>query len=192
MLNASQVLVFNFSGETEDNKTEGSISNESQALSELNQNSDEIATMIQKEIRKFIPPQISVQTVVNFEAGSIIMTGTVLLFDWIGSIALKAGKEEIENQFGKIVKVGIQRVFSRYLSRFPFLAPMKVNVTPEQTSEEVKPDLTAPDINVQSNFKSISPAISKKIDWHLILIIIVLLIQIILIADRFFVISFKN
>ncbi len=101
---------------------------QSEVINLLNGKADSIAQQLEREIRRFLPPQTSVQAEVSFSEGSIMMTGTILLIQWLGSTALAAARDEFSNQFKEVIRVGIQRVLSRVLRDFPgLLGPMEID-----------------------------------------------------------------
>ncbi len=79
----------------------------------LNKKAEEIAEKIEREVRKHLPPYVSVQATVQFDNGSLILVGTVALLSWGGSIVFEAAKEEIERQLSELVKASVQRVINK-------------------------------------------------------------------------------
>jgi hypothetical protein len=64
---------------------------------------------IERELRRHLPPYISVVGNVGFEQGSIIVLGTVALLSWAGSIIFDATKDEAAKQLSELVKIAVRR-----------------------------------------------------------------------------------
>ena len=79
-------------------------------VNKLNAKAEVIAERIEREVRKHMPPYVSVQANIQFESGSLIITGTVALLSWVGSIVFNAAKDEVEQQFSSLIKSSVQRV----------------------------------------------------------------------------------
>jgi len=167
----------------------------SKIVSKLNHVSDNIAQQIELEIQKHLQPFMTVQADLKFDKGSILISGTILIFSWAGSVALKAAREEFEEQFSEVIKVSIRRVFSRVLGGEQELAsilgPVDVKVTPVIKRTKEKSTTTSQTEAEVGRFfnKSIT---RPGVNWYLVTLIMVLLIQLILIADRFVTIGVKR
>ncbi|HEV2901368.1 MAG TPA: hypothetical protein VGX71_26705 [Pseudaminobacter sp.] len=83
---------------------------------ELNGKAEEIAEKIEREVRKLLPPYVSVQASVQFDSGSLILAGTISLLSWGGSIVFEAAKEEVERQLSELIKAAVQRVINKVFS----------------------------------------------------------------------------
>lgn len=141
MPNIFQAITFTFEGRAEwlvgletnptYNPPASQLQNEkaqSDVIQELNQKSDSIAQQIERELRKILPPQFSVQAEVSFSEGSIVMTGTVVLLTWLSSVATATVREEFESQFKEVIRVAVKRVISRVSQDFPkVLGAMEVD-----------------------------------------------------------------
>jgi hypothetical protein len=96
----------------------------------LNEQSETISQKIEREVRRILPPTVTVQANVQFDEGSILVTGVVALLSWATPIVRDAAKEEL----GELVKLAIKRVISRYL---PFSAsPIELSVTPQSSTPD--------------------------------------------------------
>jgi hypothetical protein len=80
-------------------------------VSLLNKEAGSIASDIEREIRRVLGPQFSVQAEISFATGSIIIEGTVLLLCWTGTAALEGLKREI----AELVRVPVKRLLVEVL-----------------------------------------------------------------------------
>lgn len=78
----------------------------------LNDNSNEIAREIQRELRRVLPPSINVQTQIRFEEGSIEWSGVILLIQAMGMVVDFVGFAEITK---KLAEITIDRVVRRWV-----------------------------------------------------------------------------
>jgi len=179
-----QLSVFYFTGKTQllqvANKSDRAENDK--IVSRLNKSSEEIAKQIESEIQRFLPPFVNVQVGVQFSSGSILMTGTVALFTWVGTTIFKAGKDELEKQLGDAIKAVIQRVISRFLPS-ESTAPVNISITTQNTGKEIgAPASTSPQPASENN---------PRLTIILIISIVTLLIQLFLLFDRYFTIVLK-
>lgn len=82
------------------------------SVQELNAKSGEICAEIERQIKKLVGPEVSVQAEMSFSLGSIVIEGTIILLCWSGSLVLEAVKKEI----GELVRVPIKRVLAEVLT----------------------------------------------------------------------------
>lgn len=108
---------------------------------ELNGKAEEIAEKIEREVRKHLPPYVSVQASVQFDSGSLILAGTIALLSWGGSIVFDAAKGEVERQLSELIKASVQRVMNKVFSAEGlyntagwFFKPMEMDVRPSGSS----------------------------------------------------------
>jgi hypothetical protein len=82
-------------------------------VEKLNAASGEICAEIERQIKKLIGPEISIQAEISFSSGSIIVEGTVILLCWSGNLLLEGLKKEV----GDLVRVPIKRVLAEVLTQ---------------------------------------------------------------------------
>jgi hypothetical protein len=141
------ILLFHVRGNiaTEEKESSGSVpteSNGSDLTGELGKEADDICQKVEREIRKNLPPTVTVQASLQFETGSVLITGTIALLSWAVPIVQEGAKKEL----AELVKIGIHRVISRQVRGFftsagspPTLA---ISVTPQSTTSEPTPKST--------------------------------------------------
>ena len=88
---------------------------EKEIIRKLNKNVEYISSQLEKEIKRSLPPDLSVECEVSFRVGSIIMSGTVLLLTWTGGVFASAAKKQLEKHFGQVIEFAVKKVFSRAL-----------------------------------------------------------------------------
>jgi hypothetical protein len=153
---------------------------EAAVIKYLNDKANEISSDIESEIRQVMPPGsgISPQAEIAFSHGSILVTGTILLLDWAGQIALDTLRDEI----AQVIKIAVKRVVGDAVASFPNLPSMttSVDVTP------VRSRSTPP---VSSPVTPENPTAASRTSWdwtRVVPIILVVLLLFILILDRYF------
>jgi len=103
-------------------------------LQSLIEQAETISQKIEREVKRILPPTVTVQANIQFDDGSVVITGMVALLKWAAPIVGDAAKKEL----GELVKLAIKRVLSRYLT--PFSASLtELNVT----SQSSTPDRTS-------------------------------------------------
>lgn len=178
-----EIAVFTISGRAEiESGREESDDEEltKEVVGTLNNRSKLLASNIEAEIRKSMPPHplIMVQAEVRFYKGSLLMAATVTLLSWTGSIILDAVREELS----QVIRLAVQRVMAdlNKLVRTPVVGAMEITATAVlEIGRPRQPPLTA-----VGQLKR-SPALTITV---FILAILVLL----LLADRFFVIALRD
>jgi hypothetical protein len=150
------MLLFDFSGtvdipDTESNSKAGAAKAEVKEallvlLHSLNKQAEAISQKIEREVRRILPPTVTVQANIQFDDGSIVFTGVVALLKWAAPIVGEAAKKEL----GELVKLVIKRVISRYLTPSdpppntpPFPASItELNVIPQSSPPPGPPPIT--------------------------------------------------
>jgi hypothetical protein len=84
---------------------------EQDPVKNLNGAAEEIASHIEREVRKVLGPQFTVQAEISFSTGSIIIEGTVAILCWTGGAALEGIKREI----GELVRVAVKRILVDFI-----------------------------------------------------------------------------
>ncbi len=100
----------------------------------LNNESEEIADEIQKEIRKLLP-RCNTQVIISFYEGSLIALGTAVLM-FLGPIVAESARQALKPELTRLLQFAIKRVLTRGLNRMNLLvsAPMEVDVRPSPTN----------------------------------------------------------
>lgn len=142
----------------------------------LNEQSDKIASQIESQLRRMLPPYVRVEAEIHFLVQSLIVEGSILLLSWAGSTILKAAKEEMETQLSGVVRGCVLRVVNRFL-RQAVLADVEVEAvaTPDASDDAATP--------ARDRDRGWSPAF-----W---MSLVSLLLALILLLDRFFTISVR-
>ncbi len=151
---------------------------ERELIIDLNKEADKIAAGIEGEIRKILPPAsgISPQVEISFSAGSVLLSGTVLLLAWAGETAWG----ELRTQMAEVIKIAVRRVVQGAVTEVMPRLTATINVTPARGQST--PSRTQP-------VTSTSGEINRQVplDWMRILPIgIAVLLFFILIMDRYF------
>lgn len=174
-----EIAVFAISGRSEIDDQEVSTKD---VVRTLNNRSNVLASDIESEIRKSMPPHplIMVQAEIRFYEGSLLMAATVTLLSWTGSIILDAVREELS----QVIRLAVQRVMAdlnnNYL-RAPVVGPMEITATAvPEIGRPRQPPLTTVGQDLRR-----SPALT-------ITVFILAILVLILLADRFFVISVRD
>jgi hypothetical protein len=103
-------------------------------LGDLTRKAETIGRTIERELRRILPPTVTVQANIQFEEGSVLVAGTVALLSWAAPIVRDAAKKEL----GELVKLAIKRVISRYL--LPHVgAALEMSVAPQSTVSDLPP-----------------------------------------------------
>jgi hypothetical protein len=136
-------------------------------------NRKSISQDIERELRRILPPTITVQASVRFEAGSLIVSGMVALLSWAGPITLDAAKEEL----GKLVKLCVQRAISRHLPSI--VGAIEMSVTPQAVTPG------------RRSARSFAPDKPGAITALFVITGIILVLQLMLLFDRFFLIHLR-
>jgi hypothetical protein len=179
----------------------------SEIVARLNNRADEIAEKIELELKKRMPPYIYVQANVQFNQGSIDLIVTATFLSWVGSIVFDAAKGELENQLANWVKNGVQRVINKIFTEANFsgtVQPIRLSanrmppssntlfVAPEQSNLDqisaVPTETSTAPIETAANSRPQTLFTSK---WLLAAMAFTLLVQILIIFDRFFAIRRK-
>jgi hypothetical protein len=104
-------------------------------VSDMNEEAETICDRIERGVKKLLPPYVTVQANIQFERGSLLVTGTVAVFAWAGSVVLEAAKGEIQQQVANLVKLVVERVINRAVVSRGLqsnVASMEMSVTPHQ------------------------------------------------------------
>jgi hypothetical protein len=147
---------------------------EFQILANLKESAESISQKIEREVRRILPPMVTVQASVQFDEGSVLITGAVALLSWATPIVLDAAKEEL----GQLVKLIIQRVISRYLPTS--VGPIEMSVTPQA--------ITA---GHPVGRRRHSPINLSAITALFVITGVILILQLMLLFDRFFLVHLR-
>ncbi len=174
----------------------------SKEVNKLNAKAEVVAERIEREVRKHMPPYVSVQANIQFENGSLILTGTVALLSWVGSIVFDAAKEEVELQFSSLIKASVQRVINQVFSSeglYGAISPIDMTVTPRGPSSGSlfarghTPQIEgAQPVPRQAVNPPASPDTPLLYKWLIAAVLFLFLIQLLLVLDRFFEIRPKS
>jgi hypothetical protein len=153
---------------------------------DLNKQSQEIAASIESEMRRMLVAHagITVQAEVAFRRGSLLLEGSVVLLSWAGSLVLEALRAEI----GEVIKVAFRRAISNVLNAMPALATADVGAMDMTVTEMRRPRVSQPSTRAGLGLLR-SDVVPIWIPFLLLLLTVLVLV---LIADRFFVISTRT
>ncbi len=170
-------------GKTFDEK-EKRVELERAVASELNKQSQEIAASIESEMRRMLPAHTgtTVQAEVSFRKGSLLLEGSVVLLSWAGTLVLEAARGEI----GEVIRVAFRRAIANALNAMPNLAA-DIGAMEMAVTETRRPPASQPP--TQRPGALLSDAIPA---WIPVLLLLLTVLVLILIADRFFVISTRT
>jgi hypothetical protein len=139
MPNGLHMMLFDIDGKAEVRATQGTPPAESKdegsVVNILSKEAETICDRIERGVKKHLDPYITVQANIQFEQGSLLITGTVAIFAWAGSVVLEAAKAEIQQQIANLVKLVVQRVINRAIGSLGLqsaIASMEMSVTPQQ------------------------------------------------------------
>lgn len=144
---------------------------------ELNKRSQEIAAAIESEMRRVLPGT-TVQAEVSFRKGSLLLEGSVVLLSWAGGLVLEAARAEIS----EVLRVAFRRTITNALNNLPAapeIGAMEMTVT-ETRRPRASPSPTP---------REAGALLHGGQTWIPVLLLFLSVLVLILIADRFFVIS---
>jgi hypothetical protein len=147
-------------------------------VSELNKRSQEIAASIESEMRRVLPGT-TVQAEVSFRKGSLLLEGSVVLLSWAGGLVLEAARAEIS----EVLRVAFRRTITNALNNLsaaPEIGAMEMTVT-ETRRPRASPSPTPLESGALLSHGGQT--------WIPVLLLFLTVLVLILIADRFFVIS---
>ncbi|MDD2694405.1 MAG: hypothetical protein PHD58_00590 [Anaerolineales bacterium] len=128
MVEEPRIFLFEFRGEIT-TLEKGEVS---EVVFYLNDGSNTISQEIQQEIRRALPVGVNIETQIRFYQGTIAWEGVVIVLDWMARLS---GAVEFVSILSRIVKIAVERVVQKWLSRrnqLPFLLgvinPMQVEV----------------------------------------------------------------
>lgn len=112
------------------------------AVNKLNDFADEFNSEIEKEIKRVLKSNITVQSEILFRTGSIVLSGTVALISWGGAAVINALQKELESQITTLVKMSVQRVVNKIIrtnmtGALPTLKPVEINVTAHGSNKKI-------------------------------------------------------
>lgn len=170
-------------GKTDDDERQKRIELEGLVASALNKRSQEIAASIESEMRRMLPGT-TVQAEVSFRKGSLLLEGSVVLLSWAGALVLEAARAEIS----EVLRVAFRRTITNALNDLPAsLSPdvgaMEMTVT-ETRRPRMSPSPTPREFGALHSFAGQA--------WIPALLLFLTVLVLILIADRFFVISTRS
>jgi len=137
-----KLLVFEFDGRyMEDGGNHESDEDSYTALVySLNQASDEIASEIQMEVSRLLPPSIKVYANITFRSGSITLNGILTVFDWMARADGVIGFSAIVYH---VAKFAIERTVSKYIAQHNTIRGMgTVEVDLKQVDSEPETKLS--------------------------------------------------
>lgn len=204
MTNEPQVLIFEINGTAEmvepgESKPPGYRA-PGQIVELMNKEADAICEKIEREVKKLLPPTVTVQANVQFEEGSLILSGTVAVLAWGGSVVFQTIKGEIEEQLAGLVKIAVQRVMNRVMTSqnmFQSLRPMSMTVaaqpflsSPRPAEHLAKP--TALETQHRTHTENASAdARPTAVKLLILATLLIFLIQIAMLLDRFFILQWR-
>jgi hypothetical protein len=152
---------------------------------ELNKQSQEIATSIEGEMRRMLPAHtgITVQAEVTFRRGSLLLEGSLVVLSLAGQLVLEAFRAEMT----EVIRVAFRRAISNALNVLPALATADVGAM-EMTVAEVR----SPRVSQPSTRASMGLLRSDLVPtWIPLLLLLLTVLVLVLLADRFLVISMR-
>jgi hypothetical protein len=170
----------------------------SNSIVKFNEKAELVAEKIEREVKKHMPPYMSVQANIKFEEGSLILTGTVALLSWGGPIVFEAAKEEAAQQLSRLVKASVQRainlVFKNDRGLLLAAASMNMTVTPMAPSSSalVVRTKASPMAESTSQEGVVRPNIPSPYQGLIAAMILLFLIQLLLVLDRFLVAKLRD
>jgi hypothetical protein len=163
---------------TDDDERKTRLELERSVASELNKRSQEIAASIESEMRRVLPGT-TVQAEVSFRKGSLLLEGSVILLSWAGALVLEAARAEIS----EVLRVAFRRTIANALNDLPAapdVGAMEMTVT-ETRRPRVSPSPTPRESGALPSYAGQA--------WIPVLLLFLTVLVLVLIADRFFVIS---
>lgn len=113
------------------------------AVNKLNSLTDEFNSEIEKEIKRVLKGNITVQSEILFQTGSIKLSGTVALISWGGAAVVNALQKEHESQITTLVKMSVQRVVNKVIrtnmtgAALSTLKPVEIKVTAHGSNKKI-------------------------------------------------------
>ena len=169
-------------------------------IEQMNGMAEELCYQIERDLTKMMPPYVTVRADLQFESGSLLLSGTVAILSWVGNKALDALKEQAQEQLSALVKMAVQRVMNRTLASIAprvDLGPMDMTVTPRPLSTAATlarqpPALPAAASDRPTEKSPASGGLSSGIAaWVMWAVPLVLVLQVLLVLDRFFVLQLR-
>jgi hypothetical protein len=167
--------------------------NAKENVKRMNEQADSISEKIERDLKKLLPPMVTVQANVQFELGSLILTGTVAVLAWGGSILSETIKKEMEEQLASIVKMSVQRVINRTMiaqQMYGSVEPMQMTVKPQfRAMPGISPIVTE---QIQPNQVS-QPLNNSSIGFRYLVFatVLIFIIQLLMLLDRLFVLQWR-
>jgi len=161
---------------------------------QMNGSADEMCERIEREIKKLLPPSFSAQAGMQFENGSLILSGTIAILSWGASILTDAVRKELCEQLSPLLRITIQRVVHRALSSHGMLqsvGTMSVTVTPQSFLLPPSSIPTSPSASLRDASSS-AVVTSNRFVLLATATAIVFLVQIALVLDRFLVVGWRT
>ncbi len=183
MTEGIEIIVYKVSGESETKRVAENTSytlDIDQIVNSLNMESNVLASKIETEVRKSMPayPPIIVQAEVRFYKGSLLMTATVTLLSWTGSVALNAVRDELS----QVIRVAVQRAIAPALAVHGsgIVGAMEVTAT------------AVPSVGQQFQRRRALCDKTGAISPTTIMVFLLTVLVLLLIADRFFVVAKRD
>jgi hypothetical protein len=165
-------------GKSDDDERKTRLELERLVVSELNKRAQEIAASIESEMRRVLPGT-TVQAEVSFRKGSLLLEGSVVLLSWAGGLVLEAARAEIS----EVLRVAFRRTITNALNNLsaaPEIGAIEMAVT------ETRRPRASPSPTPRESGALLSHGGQT---WIPVLLLFLTVLVLILIADRFFVIS---
>ena len=120
----------------------------------------------------------------TFRRGSLLLEGSVVLLSWAGTLVLEAVRAEI----GEIIRVAFRRAISNALNAMPNLATADVGAMEITVTEMRRPRVSQ--ASTRAGFGVLRSDVIPA--WIPLLLLLLTVLVLFLIADRFFVISTRT
>jgi hypothetical protein len=164
------------------------------ACVELNKKADEMASTMEREIRRLMLPGggITVQADLWFRPGaSVILEGSVILLCWAGRTALEPIREELANAIKTVTRRVLNRAVSA-LSNLPNLANLRLDAPsidvaslPPMRADTPLASTPTPPLTPASTQQAALPGtILQNQRWLIVVVGILGVLVLILLADR--------
>lgn len=173
------------------------------AVTKLNSLTDEFNSEIEKEIKRVLKGNITVQSEILFSTGSIILSGTVALISWGGAAVVNALQKELESQITTLVKMSVQRVVNKVIRNNMtgaqlILKPVEISVTAHGSNKRIGKR----SFSVESNDETGDLIRKYQRDSFLLnipqgtlivaLLFIIVIIELVCLVNKFFVIALRH
>jgi hypothetical protein len=167
----------------------------------LNEKAEALAEGIERDLQRRLQRfRVTVQAEVQFEVGSVEMAATVLLM-WTGRVIASAARDEFAKQLGGIVRLTVQRAVNRTMRSIapgPAMRPMRVDepdLVRVSTLEDRKGTASAPEPTKTAATSELRPIVPDGATnlhrWTFLAVLALLLLNLLLVLDRFVIIQVR-